>query len=172
MELQILDFIQTLRNPALDQFFKIFSTLGDHGELWIFLIFFIYFKRKDKHLLFYSFAALIISVIGVELLIKPLIQRPRPFISNPSIQTLLRPHGYSFPSGHTVTSLALVTFLALNNVSYKSVYISAALLMAFSRLYLYVHYPSDVLAGILLGVFVGFVVNKTMIKLKNTNQKK
>lgn len=172
MELQILNFLQTLRNPVLDQFFKVYSTLGDHGELWIFLIFFIYFKRKDKRLLFYSFAALLISVIGVELFLKPLIQRPRPFIANPNIELLLRPHGYSFPSGHTATSLALVTFLALNHVSYKRVYITAALLMAFSRLYLYVHYPSDVLAGILLGVFVGFVVNKTMIKLKNTNQKK
>lgn len=170
MDIHILDFIQTLRNPALDKFFKVFSTLGDHGEIWIFIIFLVYFKRRNKSLVLFSILSLVITVIGVEFIIKPFVQRPRPFIVNPHIETLLRPGGYSFPSGHTATSIALMTMMALNDVSYKFVYITLALLMAFSRLYLYVHYPSDVIVGILLGFFIGYLMHKIMIKLKKPQQ--
>ncbi len=167
MEIRILDFLQTLRTPFLDKFFSIFTLLGNRGEIWILIFIVLFFNKKTKSVAIYGFIALVLSALSIEVIIKPIIQRPRPFVANPLIELLIKePFGYSFPSGHATSSFAAAFFLYLNKVKYRTVYLLLAILMAFSRLYVYVHYPSDVLVGVLLGMLIALGVNKQMKKDK------
>lgn len=167
MELSILNFIQSLRNPILDLFFEVLTTLGNRGEIFFALIFVAMLNRKNWKLGRYSLFALIITVASVELLFKPIFQRPRPFMEVGAIKLIIdQPGGYSFPSGHAASAFVVATMFYLNNMPYKKTIMVCAALMAFSRLYVYVHYPSDVIAGSLLGIVIALGVNKLMINSK------
>lgn len=167
MELHILDWIQNLRTPLLDQFFSVYTTIGNFGEIWIVLILILFINKKTRKLAIFSALALVISALSIEAIIKPIVGRPRPFIANPNIVVMInKPFGFSFPSGHASSSFAVATLLYLNDFKYKKSIFVLAILMAFSRLYVYVHYPSDVLAGILLGVLIAHSVYKLMLKNK------
>ena len=159
MGLEILDFIQRFRHPVLDVFFKYLTILGNHGEIWIAIILFLYLCRKEKRIAKFAFFSLLFEAVLISI-IKNIIQRPRPFISNPVVSLILNnPSGYSFPSGHAASAFAVATFLYLRNIRYKNIIISIAFSMAFSRLYVYVHYLSDVLVGSLIGILVGIFMN-------------
>lgn len=159
MGLDVLDFIQRFRHPVLDVFFKYLTILGNHGEIWIAIILFLYLCRKEKRIAKFAFFALLIEAVLISV-IKNIIQRPRPFLENSLISLMLNePSGYSFPSGHAASAFAVATFLYLRNIRYKKFIISIAFLMAFSRLYVYVHYLSDVLIGSLIGILVGIFTN-------------
>lgn len=105
--------------------------------------------------------ALILATIMGEGLMKNLFERPRPFIDYPSLESILsKITGYSFPSGHTTSSFAAAGVLATKIKKYRIVFWILAVSIAFSRLYLLVHYPSDVIVGILLGLLCSFIVVK------------
>lgn len=157
MEMAILDFIQKFANPFFDWFFKVYTTLGNHGEIWIVIMVLLLIKKETRKIALFAVAALLIEYVSVEYIIKPLIERPRPFIVNDTIQLIIpKPSGYSFPSGHSASSFAVGYFLYLNNLKYKKTYLVLASLMAFSRLYVYVHYPTDVIVGVLLGIAIAY----------------
>lgn len=159
MGLDFLDFIQRFRTPVLDVFFKYLTILGNHGEIWIAIILFLYLCKREKRVAKFALFALVIEAFLI-FLIKNIVQRPRPFISNPVVSLILNnPSGYSFPSGHAASAFAVATFLYLRNIRYKKFIILIAFLMAFSRLYVYVHYLSDVLVGSLIGILVGIFTN-------------
>lgn len=167
MELSILNFIQSLRNPIFDLFFEVLTTLGNRGELFFALIFVVMLNRKNWKFGRYTLFALILTVASVELIFKPIVQRPRPFIANPAVLLIIdQPSGFSFPSGHAASAFVVAMMFYLNNMPYKKTIMVCAALMAFSRLYVYVHYPSDVIAGSLLGIFIALAVNKLMINSK------
>jgi undecaprenyl-diphosphatase len=99
--------------------------------------------------------SLLLCFLLGNLLLKPLVGRIRPCDIHSSIPLLIaRPTDYSFPSGHTMSSFAAANIIFHANVELGIAAYILALLIAFSRLYLYVHYPSDVLAGMILGLFV------------------
>ena len=102
-------------------------------------------------------AALLVDLVICNGILKPLVHRIRPFDVKTGIELLVkRPTDYSFPSGHTAASFASVTALYL--AGEKKLWIPAlvlAVLIAFSRLYLYVHYPTDVLGGVVAGLAAG-----------------
>lgn len=104
-------------------------------------------------------AAVILDSILCNVILKNIFLRPRPCDVNTAINLLIpRPSGYSFPSGHTSASFAAVSalyFLGENKI-WKAA-LALAILISFSRMYLYVHYPTDVLGGILVGIFCGYV---------------
>ena len=158
MEIQILNFIQQFRSPAGDALMRFFTFLGDKGLIMILatLIFILY--RRTRIVGHSMAAALILDALVCNLIIKPLVARPRPFTVNTSIQLLIRkPMDYSFPSGHTAACFALVTALYLSGYK-KCSYVAGviACLITFSRMYLYVHYPTDVLGGLIIGICCGF----------------
>lgn len=116
-------------------------------------------------------AALVLDVILCNGILKPLFARVRPCDVNTTIQLLVpRPSDYSFPSGHTAASFAAVTalFFAGEKNLWKPALV-LAVLIAFSRLYLYVHYPTDILGGIAVGVICGYV---GMVCVRYFNKKK
>jgi undecaprenyl-diphosphatase len=120
------------------------------------------FIKKSKAIMkqFFIIVAVLIFVLIVSQGLKALIFRERPFVTHPSIEKLSEAGSSSFPSGHTLEAFALATALSLM-FSRKKIVIPVfiwAMLVAYSRMALGVHYPSDVLAGIIIGTFIGWMI--------------
>lgn len=158
-ELSVLDFLQEhLRCAFLDMLFPLLTKLGNGGILWILLTAVLLAIPKTRKVGLAVACALLLELLVCNLLAKPLVARPRPFSYRPELQLLISaPNDFSFPSGHTGASFAAASALFFRG---NRLWIPAcvlAVLIAFSRLYLYVHFPSDVFAGAFLGGFLGFL---------------
>lgn len=148
-------------------FFIVYTTIGNHGEIWFVILGVMACFKKTRLMALAGFIALASEYLLVEGVLKHIFQRPRPFYVNPDIVLMIsEPSGYSFPSGHTASSFAVAWTLYMYNAPYKKVWIGLAALMGFSRLYVYVHFPTDVLAGALLGMSIGFVVFKIFERIE------
>ncbi len=161
MEIGILDFIHSsLSNPVLDAVFVFFTTIVEHGELWLGIGGVMLITRKYRRAGVCVLIAVVMTFVSSELLLKNIVCRPRPFLENPNINLIISPpSGFSFPSSHSAVSFAAATVIFYFDK--KLIGISCvifACLTAFSRLYLYVHYPTDVLVGIILGIIFGAAV--------------
>lgn len=129
------------------------TTLGTLGSLWIVMSLVLMSNRTYRIIGGTIITTLVISTIIGEGIIKNLVKRIRPCNSQ-SINKLAvaRPISYSFPSGHTLSSFAAAGVLSSFFMQYRIVFIAIALLIGLSRVYLYVHYPTDVIAGIIIGI--------------------
>ena len=172
IELNILDWFQTLHTPFLDKLMVFITSLGNAGIIWIVMTIVFFLIPKMRKTGAVMAAALIIDLLLCNVILKNLVARTRPYDVNTGVQLLVsRLHDYSFPSGHTAAAFASVT--ALYMAGEKKLWISAlvlAVLIAFSRLYLYVHYPTDVLGGMIIGVIsgaLGYWLVKKVQELKN-----
>lgn len=171
----ILLEIHRLHTPFWDDFFYIFSG----QKVWLITALAIVYAiirsyRKESWVVFLAIAVLI--TLSDQLssgLIKPLVERLRP-THEPSLEGLLcivhdcREGGYSFVSSHAANSLAFATFsiLLFKNRLYGWLIASWSILTGFSRMYLGVHYPFDVVCGTILGIGVGFLVYFLLKKLR------
>ena len=159
IELKILDWFQTLHTPVLDKFMTSVTKLGNAGIFWIILTVLFLLIPKMRKTGVVMAAALIIDLLLCNVLLKNLVARTRPYDVNIGIQLLVaKLRDYSFPSGHTAASFASVTALYLSGE--RRIWIIALViscLIAVSRLYLYVHYPTDVLGGIIFGCLSGWI---------------
>ena len=156
-ELAVLDLIQALRCGPLDWLMAFISRLSDHGEIWILFAALLLLFRRQRRFGLSAACALILDLVSCNLILKPLIGRVRPFAFRPDLALLVPPPGdASFPSGHTAAAFAVVFALrAAGSPLWLPALILAAA-TAFSRLYLYVHWPTDILGGVLLGAAVGW----------------
>lgn len=156
----ILTFIQQhFHNPVTDAFFPFVTYLGELGACWAFLSLVLLFMKKYRRAGILMLAAMLLGTLLGEGLLKHLICRPRPFqyISSDFLPLLISPpSGYSFPSGHTCASFAAASALFSQHRREGIFAFLLASLIGFSRMFLLVHFPSDVLAGALLGAFLGF----------------
>lgn len=159
IELHILDAIQSIRTPIGDVLMPLISKLGDAGAIWILLAVILIIIPKTRKSGAILAAALLVDLILCNGLLKNLVRRVRPCDVNTSVQLLIaRPHDFSFPSGHTAASFAAVA--ALFFAGEKKMWGPAlvlAVLIAFSRMYLYVHYPTDILGGMIVGIASGYI---------------
>ncbi len=158
LEFAILDWIQQhCRCGVLDTLMPFFTWICAHGEIWILLAAVLLCTKKERHTGAAVAAALILDLLVCNVLLKPLVARPRPCTLNGALQLLMAaPSDYSFPSGHAAASFAAVGAL---RASKSRLWIPAfvlAVVICFSRLYLYHHWPSDVLAGAVLGTVLGY----------------
>ncbi len=174
MELEILNWIQQhLRCGFLDVVMPALSWTANHGELWILLALILLLRRRQRQYGAAMACGLTLDVISCNLILKPLVGRVRPFAVNPAVELLIEaPLDASFPSGHTAASFAAVFALKTAGSPLWKPALAVAAAMAFSRLYLYVHWPSDVLAGALLGALMGWSGAKLAEKLNNTVKKR
>ena len=159
MELNILDWFQTLHTPILDKIMTSITKLGDAGIFWIILTLLFLIIPKMRKTGIIMAAALIMDLLICNVAVKNLAARTRPYDVNTSVHLLVaKLHDYSFPSGHTAASFASVTalYLAGEKKLWKPALVLACLI-AVSRLYLYVHYPTDVLGGMVFGILAGYV---------------
>lgn len=170
MEINILNWIQSFANDFWDTFFIFYTRLGDHGEIWIAIIILLLLRKKTRIIGIIALISLITEFILVDTIIKPIVMRPRPFETTGFEILISKPRGSSFPSGHSASSFAVASVYFLSKLKGRYFILFAATVMAFSRVYLYVHYPSDVLAGSILGFIVGFVCWR-LVLLKVKSQK-
>lgn len=158
LEVTILDWIQNhLRCDLLDAVLPPITHLCDHGEIWILLAAVLLLLRKKRHSGLAVSGALVLDLVTCNMILKPLFGRIRPFVAYPGVDLLVPPPlDASFPSGHTAASFAAVfALLAMKDPLWKPA-LALAVVIAFSRLYLYVHWPSDVLGGVLVGAAAGW----------------
>ena len=157
-EFSILDAIQHLRTGFGDVIMPFLSSLGNGGVIWLILAVLFLLIPKYRKAGMALLVALGIEVICCNLILKPLVARIRPCDVNNAVQLLVaRPTDFSFPSGHAGASFAAASALFFSRIKFWIPAAVLAALIAFSRLYLYVHYPSDVLAGIMIGIVCGWL---------------
>lgn len=145
---------------------KFVSYLGNSGQIWILVgIIMLFFKKYRKTGLTVLLALLLCLIFGNAIL-KNLIARQRPCWIDESVKLLIStPTDYSFPSGHTFSSFAASLSIFMYH---KKLGISAfvlAILIAFSRLYLFVHFPTDIIGGIVLGITTAYVSYRIIKKI-------
>ena len=163
-DLPILDWIQAnLQSGIMDKIMPIVTVFGDGGIFWIawaVLLFLIPKTRKTGLGMAFS---LTMGLLLCNLTLKPLVARIRPYdlqweLYGREIALLAgKMHDFSFPSGHTIASFEAATVLLKNSKKMGIPAMILAIAIAFSRLYLYVHYPTDVLASIVLGIILALI---------------
>ncbi len=153
-------FFQGIHNPITDLPMIMITHLGDDGIFWIILsLVLLIFKKTRKAGLMLA-GALILCLAVNNLALKNIFSRERPFAVLEKIKLLIAPpSGYSFPSGHTVSSIACATTLFWNYKDSKKLAAFGAMVLAvlisFSRMYLCVHFFTDVIAGAVVGIILG-----------------
>ncbi len=165
-DLPILDWIQAhLANDLLDTIMPIITLFGDGGVFWIAVaVLLLCFPKTRKTGLGMGFA-LLMGLLVCNITLKPLVQRTRPYDFQLEqfgvvIHLLIDAESsFSFPSGHTIASFEAATVLLKNDKRMGIPAMILAVLIAFSRLYLYVHYPTDVIFSVFAGTLFGFLGN-------------
>lgn len=171
LDINILLWIQEhLRIDALTPFWKVTTFLGNAGWFWIVLAVALLVPKKTRRTGIAALLSLAVGFLITNVLLKNIVARPRPFDAYTEIIPLIiRPTDFSFPSGHTCASFACaLIFFRMLPKKYGVPAVILAGMVAFSRLYLGVHYPGDVLGGFLVAVFASTLV----YHLVQTYQKK
>ena len=164
----LYSFILPLQNTVADYIFSFISFLFNNGYFPIIVGIILLFSTKQRKTGIRILLALLIGLLIGNLVMKPFIARPRPYeFLNINLIVPL-PHDFSFPSGHTQAAFAFATAVFIGNKKYGVAAFALALLVAISRLYLIVHYPTDVLGGMLLGILWGYTAE---IIIKYINKK-
>ena len=159
IDFDILYAIQQLRCGFLDGFFKAVTGIaGNWGHIWIILGVLLLIFRKTRA----CGAAVLVSYglvfLAGQLVLKDLIARPRPCHIDEAVRLIIdRPSSFSCPSTHTAWAFGAVAAVFAFSKKWGSVTLIPALIIAFSRLYLFVHFPTDVLFGVVLGALCGIV---------------
>lgn len=166
----ILLWIQEyVRKDFLNPLVELITCLGDAGWFWILITAILLFFKKYRKIGLTSFAALLIGFFITNLLLKNMVMRIRPYEIVEGLSFIgKKPSDFSFPSGHSTCSMAssVVLFLYLPK-KYGSVVLVLGILICLSRLYVGVHYPTDVLAGAVIGIFAAFTAEKFIMKQNN-----
>lgn len=159
IEFAILDFIQQyMTSPIMDKVMVFITSLGNGGTVWIIIALLMLCSKKYRTTGIMLSLGLIGSLIFGNMILKPLFDRLRPFEVKEGIRLLIgAPQDGSFPSGHTLASVISATILLLRERNLGCCALVLAILIAFSRLYLYVHFPTDILGGVVIGILIGFL---------------
>lgn len=159
MDFSILYFIQSIRTDFLDNIMLVLTKIaGSYGQLWICVAVLLLFFRKTRKagiavILSYGF----VFLFG-QMILKDLIARPRPCHLDETVSLLVeRPSSFSCPSTHSAWAFGAAAAIACFSKKICIPAFIAAALIGFSRLYLFVHFPTDVLLGIVLGVICGLL---------------
>ena len=162
----------SVRNPILDNIMIFITSLGNGGMIWIAATIVLLIPKKTRKAGIMSAVALLGSLIINNNIVKNIVQRPRPFVTFTDLQIIIpTPSEFSFPSGHTSSSFAAAAVFYRHlpkKLGLPAVILAG--LIGFSRLYVGVHYPTDVIAGVLMGILLSylaeFLVNLFSKKLK------
>ena len=171
MDQTAVNAVKLIQNPLLDKIMVFFTSLGDNGIIWIILLIVLLSGKKTRN----KGVVLLITVITVFILtnyLKEEFHRVRPYEYMNFIPKVKTSETSSFPSAHSAVAFAVFGVYYFYNLRYKYVIGVIALIIAVSRFYLEVHYLSDVLAGIALGLTVSYIlfhVNEIILKSVKIN---
>ena len=178
-ELSFLHWLEQLRNGPLTAVMTVYTRLGDHGLLWIVVTALFLLSHRTRQTALTGILALALGALVTNVALKPLIERLRPFIADPTLVPLVFVSDMSsFPSGHTTAAFGAASgwYLSLPEARrWRWMLLALALLMGFSRMYVGVHYPGDVLAGAVIGIGAGFLANqivKRFLAYKNAQERR
>lgn len=150
---------RSIRNRYLDKVMPIITSLGNLGIVWIMIAGVLMINEQHRLIGGVVILTLIISTLIGEGIIKHIVRRARPCSYKESMHLLIdKPLSYSFPSGHTLSSFAVAEVLSAYFEQFRIIFLAIAFLIALSRIYLYVHYPTDVIAGIIIGIVCSKIV--------------
>ena len=162
-DLPILEWIQAnLQSSLMDTIMPIITLFGEGGIFWIAWAVILLIIPKTRKIGLSMIIALLLGLLVCNLTLKPLVQRIRPYDLQEQdfsiyINLLIdRQHDFSFPSGHTIASFEAAVVLLKYSKKMGIPALILAILVSFSRLYLYVHYPTDVLVSVVLGTAFAF----------------
>ena len=174
LDLSILLFIQEhLRVAWMDGFWKFITHFGDGGIFWIFLSLALMIPKKTRKAGIVAACSLLLGALVTNVTLKPLVDRVRPYHYSDAIIPLGRiPAEASFPSGHTSASFSCaLIYVRMLPKKYGIPLVVLATLIALSRLYLCVHFPTDVLGGFLVAMFSSAVVYACYQRLEQKKQR-
>lgn len=162
LDIFIAGFVSNFINtPLLDDVMVFVTRLADSGAIWIIMGALLLCFKKTRRCGFVMLLTLLCAFLISEYLVKPIFMRPRPFEVLESIRLIIpKPSGASFPSSHTTISFASAMVLFKFNRSYGIYALILAFFIAISRVYLGVHFFTDILIGALLGTAIGFISYK------------
>ena len=143
------------KNRTFDRIMPIITMMGNLGIIWLIISILMLLKVEDRIIGISVILALILTTIIGEGIIKHIVKRNRPFQNHEDELLINKPITYSFPSGHTASSFAALAVFFQMNGKLGLIMSPIATLIAFSRIYLKVHYPTDVIFGIVLGITCG-----------------
>lgn len=165
-DLPILDWIQAnLQCGFLDTVMPIITMFGDAGIFWMACATVLLFFRKHRRTGLGMWFAMAIGLLICNIILKPMVGRIRPYdFQLEHFQVVIdllidKETSLSFPSGHTIASFEAATVLLINSPLLGIPALILAVLIAFSRMYLYVHYPTDVIFSVFAGILFGFIGN-------------
>ena len=164
-DLPILDWIQnTMQCAFLDKVMPLITVLGDGGAFWIACAVLMILLKKYRKAGISAGLALIFGLLICNMYLKPTVARIRPYDYQEQLGIMInllieKEHSLSFPSGHTIASFEAATAILLRHKKLGTAAMVLAVLIAFSRMYLYVHYPTDVIASVFLGIGLAFLAS-------------
>ncbi len=170
-DLSIFEWIQSIQNDFLDALMVGITTLGNAGAIFIVLGLGLFITKKYRKAGFAVIVALLVMLICNDLFLKEFFARPRPFNlfeTDPQKyaqwgsvyiypELVHKPSSFSFPSGHTSSAFAAAIALLWHNRRLGIPVTIFAALMGFSRIYVEVHYCTDVIAGIVSGAICALI---------------
>ena len=169
-EEQLLMFLQnSVRGPVLDTIMQFITSLGDGGFLAIAACLVLLLVPRWRKVGLTASLSLALDYVFLNLILKNIVARVRPYVLLEGLQLITRePSDYSFPSGHTFSSFAAATAISRSVKFYgRMAVFLLAFCIGFSRVYLFVHYPCDVIAGVVLGIIFGMISWKIFFYLRN-----
>lgn len=178
LDFNILFWIQNLiRNDVFDVIIPFYTSLGEDGIIWIAFGLILLIPKKYRKTGIMVLAALLVMLVVNNIVLKNLIARPRPCWTYPEmVQLVHNPSSYSFPSGHTTSAFAVAFTVFSQHKKLGKVIIVMAAIMAFTRLYVFVHFPTDIYGGILVAAaittFVCFMEKKISPRITEFLQKR
>ena len=178
LDFNILFWIQNLiRNDVFDVIIPFYTSLGEDGIIWIAFGLILLIPKKYRKTGIMVLAALLVMLVVNNIVLKNLIARPRPCWTYPEmVQLVHNPSSYSFPSGHTTSACAVAFTVFSQHKKLGKVIIVMAAIMAFTRLYVFVHFPTDIYGGILVAAaittFVCFMEKKISPRITEFLQKR
>lgn len=164
----ILLFIQEyLRIPALDGVMRFITHLGDDGMIWIAIALILLIVRRTRRAGLACAVSMIFNLLATNVVLKNIIQRIRPYEVINALNILIEvQHDFSFPSGHTACSFAAAWAMWRTMPrGYSVPALILAALISFSRLYVGVHYPTDILGGLIVGVLCAEIAFRAVYRI-------
>ena len=174
MDIAVLEFFQGLDNPVLDAVMAAFTKLGDHGLIWIGICLVLMVYKPTRLWGILAGVSLAMTFCIDEFLLKSIFLRERPFVAIPGVELIVDPpSGFSFPSGHSATAFSVAVcllFCSRIKLPLRLLAVVFAAAVAFSRVYLSVHYLTDVVCGSLVGIICGTFFGLVALHLQHHPQ--